>query len=103
MDQVRKTEIIDQRVARYAVDRARPTKHSQIMIRLLHIALLSASALLANNSTRAEPPVKVYILVGQSNMQGKGAIEGEGTNTLRQTVQDDPGKKCQFLVKDDGE
>jgi hypothetical protein len=31
-------------------------------------------------------PVKIYILAGQSNMQGKGGIEGDGGNTLRSLV-----------------
>ena len=50
-----------------------------------------------------DEPVRGYVLVGQSNMQGKGAIEGEGTNTLRHLVQKDPGKEYQFLVQDDGQ
>jgi hypothetical protein len=73
------------------------------MSKLLHISLLFAAAFLAVSWVHAESPVKVYVLVGQSNMQGKGAIEGEGTNTLRHMVQNDPGKEYQFLVKDDGE
>lgn len=50
-----------------------------------------------------DQPVRIYVLVGQSNMQGKGAIEGEGTNTLRHLVQNEPGKEYEFLVRDDGE
>ena len=73
------------------------------MNRILQSALLLAGILLATTSTRAEPPVKVYILVGQSNMQGKGEIEGEESNTLRHMVRNDPGKEDQFLVKEDGE
>ena len=61
-------------------------------------ATLSATALEAN-----DVPVKVYVLIGQSNMQGKSAIEGPGTNTLRHLVQNDPGKEYQFLVQDDGQ
>ena len=47
-------------------------------------------------------PVRVYVLVGQSNMQGKGSIEGQGTNTLRHMVRDDPDNEYQFLVGEDG-
>ena len=72
------------------------------MSRILHIALLVAAATFAVSPVHAESPVKVYVLVGQSNMQGKGAIEGEGTNTLQHLVRNDPGKEYQFLVKDDG-
>ena len=36
-------------------------------------------------------------------MQGKGAIEGEGSNSLRRMVENDPKKEFQALVKDDGE
>ena len=52
---------------------------------------------------QAKPPVKVYVMAGQSNMQGKGAIEGEGTNSLRHAIQNDPKKEYQFLVSRDGE
>ncbi|MEM7392770.1 MAG: sialate O-acetylesterase, partial [Verrucomicrobiota bacterium] len=47
-------------------------------------------------------PVRIYVLVGQSNMQGKGAIEGEGVNTLRHTVENDSDKEYDFLVEEDG-
>jgi len=49
-----------------------------------------------------EPPVKIYLLVGQSNMQGKGAVEGEGSNSLRYAVKNDPDKEYQFLINEDG-
>ena len=73
------------------------------MSRILHVTLLSAAAFLAAASVHAESPVKVYLLVGQSNMQGKGAIEGEGTNTLLHMVGNDPKKEFQSLVNSDGE
>ena len=73
------------------------------MSRILDTALSFALAILALSSVYAESPVRVYVLVGQSNMQGKGAIEGEGTNTLRHTVENDPGKEYLFLANDDGE
>ena len=47
-------------------------------------------------------PVKIYILVGQSNMQGKGNVEGEGSNSLRYLVENDSKKEYQFLVGEDG-
>jgi len=49
-----------------------------------------------------ELPVKIYVMVGQSNMQGKGSIEGEGSNSLRHMVQNDRNKEFQFLVEEDG-
>ena len=52
---------------------------------------------------QAEPPVKIYILAGQSNMQGKGGIEGDGGNTLRSLVKNDSKKEFQSLVDDKGE
>ena len=52
--------------------------------------------------TTEDLPVQIYVLVGQSNMQGKGIIEGEGSNTLRHLVQHDPQREFQFLVEDDG-
>ncbi|MDA7888615.1 sialate O-acetylesterase [Akkermansiaceae bacterium] len=70
---------------------------------LYSLFLIAAAICFFIPPVHAEPPVKIYLLVGQSNMQGKGAIEGEGTNTLRHIVQNDTGKEYQFLVKDDGE
>jgi hypothetical protein len=48
------------------------------------------------------PPVKIYLLVGQSNMQGKGAVEGEKSNSLRYAVKNDPKREFQFVVNEDG-
>jgi len=64
---------------------------------------LIISALFLASPTPAEPPVKVYILAGQSNMQGKGGIEGDGANTLRHLVQNDADKRYQPFVRDDGQ
>jgi len=47
-------------------------------------------------------PVKIYILAGQSNMQGKGAIEGDHGGSLRGLVKNHP-KHYQFLVDGNGE
>lgn len=57
---------------------------------------------LAQAQAAKDLPVRVYVLVGQSNMQGKGSVEGEDTNSLRYTVQNDPDKEYQFLVEKDG-
>lgn len=77
------------------------------MIRLTTIVMIAmaflAHAQLAHAQTGKEPPVKIYVLVGQSNMQGKGSIEGEGSNSLRYLVQNDRNKDFQFLVDEDGE
>jgi len=64
--------------------------------------LMMVAALSTVTSAHAEPPVKIYILAGQSNMQGKGAVEGEKTNTLRDMVKNDPDKEFQSLVNEDG-
>ena len=52
--------------------------------------------------TAEAKPLKVYILAGQSNMQGKGPIEGEGGNSLRSLVKNDTKKQYQFLVDETG-
>jgi hypothetical protein len=79
-------------------------KTSSHPVHALHaLILMVAAAFLAAPLAHAAPPVKICVLVGQSNMQGKGAIEGDGTNTLRHLVENDAGKEYQFLVQDDGE
>ena len=65
--------------------------------------LLLAASLLLTTPLHAEPPVKIYILAGQSNMQGKGAVEGDKPNTLRSLVKNDSQKQFQYLVDDKGE
>jgi hypothetical protein len=65
-------------------------------------AMAALTALLAS-AAQAEPPVKVYIMAGQSNMQGKGGIEGDGANSLRSLVNGEAKKEFQFLVQDNGE
>ena len=62
-----------------------------------------AAALVCHTPARAEPPVKIYIMAGQSNMQGKGSIEGNGGNSLRHLVDNDAKKDYQFLVRPNGE
>lgn len=66
----------------------------------IHLSLILA---IAFTSIAHAEPVKIYVLVGQSNMQGKGAIEGDETNSLRHLVRNDPDKEFRFLVNDDGE
>jgi len=71
--------------------------------RLAFIALAMVAVVPARVRAASERPVQVYVMVGQSNMQGKGGIEGEETTTLRHLVQNDPQKEFQFLVREDGE
>lgn len=68
----------------------------------IHCLPLLAASLLLTATAHAEPPVKVYILAGQSNMQGKGGVEGDGANSLRSLVKAEP-KEFGFLVDDKGE
>jgi hypothetical protein len=70
---------------------------------LRRLSVMAALTTLMASAAQAEPPVKIYLLVGQSNMQGKGAIEGEGTHTLRHMVENDAKKEFQSLVDDEGE
>ena len=67
------------------------------------ITLLLSFLLIAYASAQSEPPVKIYLMVGQSNMQGKGGIEGDAGNTLRHLVNNDPKKEYQFAIDDKGE
>ncbi|MFK7790903.1 MAG: sialate O-acetylesterase, partial [Phycisphaeraceae bacterium] len=67
------------------------------------LALYLVVGLFVVSHVNATPePVRVYLMVGQSNMQGKGSIEGEATNSLRHLVQNDPNSQFQFLVEEDG-
>ena len=59
--------------------------------------------LLISTALQAESPVKIYIMAGQSNMQGKGPVEGEAGNSLRHLVRNDAKKEYQFLVGKNGE
>ena len=73
------------------------------MTRLTISAMIAIAAMtsLAHAQKREEPPVKVYVLVGQSNMLGYGTVEGDKPNTLRDIVKKEP-KKYQFLINADG-
>ncbi len=68
----------------------------------IHCLPLLAASLLMASSLHAEPPVKVYIMAGQSNMQGKGGIEGDHGGTLRGILKSHP-KEYGFLADDKGE
>jgi len=65
------------------------------------LPLLAAVAMML--TAHAEEPVKIYILAGQSNMQGKASVEGEASTTLRYMVEHDPKKEFQSLINDKGE
>ncbi|MEM7011076.1 MAG: sialate O-acetylesterase, partial [Verrucomicrobiota bacterium] len=69
----------------------------------LFLAVALTLALLANAEVSTDQPVKIYVMVGQSNMQGKGSIEGEESNSLRHMVENDPEEEFQFLIDEDGE
>ena len=62
--------------------------------RSLILAATAAFSLATIAKVQAENPVQVYILAGQSNMQGKGAMEGfQGqTHYLRHLINDDATK-----------
>ncbi len=76
----------------------------------LFIALAANRPLAAAAKPRQKAPVKVFILGGQSNMQGKGRIEGEEPGTLRTLVTSSAtaekykhlvDKKGEWVVRDD--
>ena len=67
-----------------------------------HCLHLLAASLLMTSALQAEPPVKVYIMAGQSNMQGKGNIEGDHGGSLRGIVKNHP-EIYGFLADDKGE
>ena len=68
----------------------------------INLALAISLPSFAQEMDAKELPVRIYVLVGQSNMQGKGSIEGEGSNSLRHLVQNDPGKEFQYLLDGEG-
>lgn len=67
------------------------------------VALTLVWTCMAHAKEAKEPPVRVYLLVGQSNMQGKAPIEGKESNSLRHMVENDSKKQFQSLVDDKGE
>ena len=63
--------------------------------------LASATGILAQQPGTS--PVKIFVLAGQSNMQGHGEISPASTKgTLRYTVENDPNGNYQFFVDDGG-
>lgn len=66
------------------------------------LTLAIAASSFAQAEKAKDSPIRVYVLVGQSNMQGKGAVEGEGSNSLRYAVNNDPKKEFRFLVGEGG-
>jgi hypothetical protein len=79
---------------------SRTGREGSIVIGILAIVVLVASSAYAQDAK--DLPVRIYILAGQSNMQGKGGIEGDGGNTLRSLVNSEAKKDYQFLVDDQG-
>lgn len=69
-------------------------RYLRIILSLASLALLpQVSAQQAGTS-----PVKIFIMIGQSNMLGKGIIDGATTpGTLEYLVANDPGGDYQFL------
>jgi hypothetical protein len=75
-------------------------------ISLIALAIICALGFVSSPlhaQEKTEQPVKIYVLVGQSNMQGKASIEGEDTGSLAYTVKNDPDKQYPFLVDEDGQ
>ncbi|QDU36960.1 hypothetical protein Mal4_12630 [Maioricimonas rarisocia] len=73
---------------------------------LIRLAILCGAFLLAGTTTSAEEPVKVFLLAGQSNMQGHGRVEAvpkanDGKGSLEWLV-DNPATKERFAHLVDG-
>ncbi len=69
-----------------------------------HILLFCCAQLGLIASLKAEGPLKVYILAGQSNMVGQGIVEGEDTpGTLEHCIAHGDKKKYAFLTDGEGE
>ena len=76
--------------------RNRPTGPATCVLVAIFSLLASATNVFAQQPGTS--PVKIFIMVGQSNMQGKGQIAGVSTpGTLDYTVANDPEGKYQFL------
>ena len=73
------------------------------MRRIATVLTAAFVAIPCSHAPAAGKPLKVYILAGQSNMQGLGIIAPATTpGTLEYTVANDPDKAYQFLVDADG-
>ncbi len=71
---------------------------------LLSLSLIGALISISSAQQSDKIPVKVYLMVGQSNMLGYGHVEHNKTilvNSLRYLVENDSNKKFQFLVNKD--
>jgi hypothetical protein len=81
-------------------------KHNRLIKNNIRVLVFATLAIMLTTRASAQNikdlPVRVYVLVGQSNMEGKGSVEGEKTNTLRDMVKNDPKKEFQSLVNADG-
>lgn len=76
---------------------------------VMRLAILFAAVLMAVGAAQADEPVKVFILAGQSNMQGHGRVDAvpkanDGKGSLEWLVRN-PETKERFvhLVDDQGE
>jgi hypothetical protein len=70
---------------------------------LLLLALFTSAASLTAQQA-GDSPVKIFILAGQSNMEGKGLISPvETTGTLEYVVANDPDGDYQFVVDEQGD
>jgi hypothetical protein len=73
---------------------------------ILTITIAASLTSIASAQQADKKPVKIYLMVGQSNMQGYGHVEADKKNpkpnTLRHVVENDPKKEFQYLVNKDG-
>jgi len=77
------------------------------MVRLVGFVISAVALFASNGSLQAgqagKSPVKVFILAGQSNMEGQGFISGKGKGTLETLVKDpESAPRYKHLVDKDG-
>jgi len=78
--------------------------HFRSLRLLLSLSLIGLLSSFSSAQQSDEIPVKVYLMVGQSNMLGYGHVEHNKTilvNSLRYLVENDANKEFQFLVNKD--
>ncbi len=73
-----------------------------VMCHLVMIGVLSISPLAAMAQQAGKRPVKVFVLAGQSNMQGHGTVNGN-RGTLESLVADDAEGLHGYLVDENGQ
>lgn len=56
-----------------------------------------------DDGVSSKKPVKIFILAGQSNMQGHGEVEVSKNGSLRWLINNDKDKKYQHLIDKDGQ